>query len=306
MGGKRYGQACGNQRAPFINLQGRLEDDLVEFLTKATMQQLTGQLGDAELRKSNQRHVAEWHAVASHAHAALHIFVPRGGGPGFSSAPVVAPALMAFAEAFRHKNACAFFTIEERLNILDSKVAKTCASAFREGRHFGVWEVQRFYGTHKRECGWHIDGATSLMHLAVTLGGQRDLKVEYACGSKPKDPTKKETATMTRGDVYLSSPFLFHHGVQFKESSRFEDASLSIQMRIGFTSKSESQWINHMRNGEMLAVANVIADVLEAAPVEMPSLDEVKLELQRLWPMTGGKKRTREGGESPRRKKTNV
>ena len=30
-----------------------------------------------------------------------------------------------------------------------------------------------------RKCNWHIDGATSILHLAVTLAGNRYLTVEY-------------------------------------------------------------------------------------------------------------------------------
>lgn len=270
----------GSKQAPFIFLRGCLEPGLGDALQIATMKQLQKQLGEPRLQEENRHNIADCHAIATHSGSNVHVFVPRGGGPGYSTAPCVQPLLMAFVCVFRQKNQPIFMTIAEMLTALGSDEAKIYARALREGRHFGIWEVQRFFGSKPGAPAWHIDGATSLLHLSVTLGGQRELLVEYNESGK----SKVEAAKMSKGDVYLSSPFLFRHGVQHTQGAKFHEASMSIQMRLAFTNSSESKRMNHLRNNKVWEVTKVIASVLDGSSVQLPSLQEVQHELERLCP----------------------
>jgi hypothetical protein len=274
--GERYGEVFEGKRAPFNNLQGKLEGPLVSLLYEKVMLQLRNQLGKNRLMSANQAHVADWHAVTRHAATPMQIFVPRPGG-GFKPTPSANPTLMAFATAFRATNVAIFQTMVERLRRLDSDLAQIIADTIEQDRHLGVCEVQFFHGTRNRKCGWHIDGATSILHFAVTLAGERDLSVEYAENSRKHAACSKETKRMHSGDVYLSSPYLFNHGVHFRESKKPEDGSLSIQMRMGYTSKSQSKpAFNHNRGGQMRKVAEVISGVLNESLVQVPTLADVE------------------------------
>jgi len=269
--GKRYGHDCGGQRAPFINVSGTLEQPLFDLLRRETIDALRHQLG-GKLLESNKVKITDWHAVVRGRR--LTISVPRPG-PGHTSVPSAPDSLMTFIEAFRGANGDIFREMAQRMRQLGSEAGRIVAQAIEEGRIFGILEVQTYHGGRSKDAGWHIDGATSLLHLSITLGGARELLVEYADKADKGSRSHKVPQPMSSGDVYLSSPFLFYHGVKHQHSSSFDGGSLAIQMRIGFTSKDHFRKLNDMRNSEMRKVAEVVADVLGRSSVKLPTYADV-------------------------------
>eukprot|EP00746_Dinoflagellata_sp_MGD_P142832 gnl/MRDRNA2_/MRDRNA2_75745_c0_seq2.p1 gnl/MRDRNA2_/MRDRNA2_75745_c0~~gnl/MRDRNA2_/MRDRNA2_75745_c0_seq2.p1 ORF type:complete len:575 (+),score=105.63 gnl/MRDRNA2_/MRDRNA2_75745_c0_seq2:73-1797(+) len=213
------------QRVPFQHCQASIHDDLVEHLRDAILDQW----GLSKLQEGNVRHVAEWHTVTAFPESA-DLFVPRLG-TGQTSVPRAPLVAVAFAEAFREINSVAWQNVVDRLEVLAAnnhslELRGAChlfVDAVNNGRHFGVLEIQHYYG-EEHNCGRHIDGVTSLLHLALTLNGVRQLTLEsyHKCNSYPSEEKEEKTKAkcaltleLRRGDVYLSSPSLFDHQVVF-------------------------------------------------------------------------------------------
>merc|ERR1711879_758165 len=86
----------------------------------------------------------------------------------------------------------------------------------------------------------HRDGAASLLHMGLTLGGCRTLRV--GAFAEPNEVSTKEKDVwdtwnwchigqltrdlkdikMSKGSAYISAPYCFEHGVRFEEGTRDE------------------------------------------------------------------------------------
>jgi len=225
---------------------------------------------------------ADWHCV--HEWGRAHeLFVPRMDGSGpVRRAP---PRVLAFIEAFRQANAACWARIAQALVSLRAEVSKTDRSF--EGltqifinhvtRHgmLGVIEAQASPGSSFHSMRAHRDGASSLLHLGVTLSGRRKLKSQFPKGppSSAKQGGWVET-DLTAGSVYISSPFLFEHGVQYEEDGPI----LALMCRFAF-SELEAHAVNQLRDWRMARVARTVSDGLDAAAsrgeLRLPSLEEV-------------------------------
>lgn len=100
------------------------------------------------------------------------------------------------------------------------------------------------------EVRYHVDRGNSLLHLAVSVRGHRTL---HACGELVSDDDTlaaddvaaeaAEAAANTAshrpvikfpqapGDVYLSSPYLFPHGVEYPECATWDSRIIAVQCR---------------------------------------------------------------------------
>lgn len=104
-------------------------------------------------------------------------------------------------------------------------------------------------GIPDEEVGYHVDRGNSLLHLAVSVRGHRVL---HACGEPADDEREGEervaAATETEGgegaegkpvikfpqapgDVYLSSPHFFPHGVEYPECPTWDSRIIAVQCR---------------------------------------------------------------------------
>merc|ERR1711976_268280 len=117
-----------------------------------------------------------------------------------------------------------------------SRLLDILLKTFQENGHFAMVEVQAGPGVVTKSMQSHKDGATGLLHLGLTLGGRRTLKVgtykspdkylplredsvfdSNAWRNKTLDGQESSTdaelydVRMKPGFVYLSSPFLFEH-----------------------------------------------------------------------------------------------
>ena len=191
---------------------------------------------------------ADWHATAFWATDPC-IFVPRIDEFLPSKQPPL--RILAFLEAFRQVSAPAWERILDALNALGDKAAKEqrddlqeivriFGEAVKEQNHFSGVEAQIWKGG-PLIMDSHTDGATSLLHLSLTLQGRRTLRVsqfkERHSPYRPQEsrrrgkPPGNEVSVwnddayteeeiwdipQTRGSAYITSPFCFEHGVKYE------------------------------------------------------------------------------------------
>lgn len=331
-----FGRWFGKERAPVVLLQS-FSDQLAEYLRRdpegpfAEMRReppvfplpkdsIWKKWGFDEDNKE-QLLKADWHSVP-HLAKNSGLFVPRLAKWG--NCMRGPPRIVAFMMAFRAVNRPVWSAITEALTGLRrtreeeskeyreegrGKLLGTFIECFKNSRHFGVVEAQ--VGNVRKP--WrqpsHKDGATSLLHLGITLGGRRTLRVGLFPNStsegnasrvvadgegRDPDPMAGENNVwdeelwsgrylkeeeMSLGCVYLSSPFCFEHAVQYEGCERAHDPMIALMCRWGLP-EDLGRHINEMRSEDMLDVTTVIATCLKTASSEgqlrMPSLDEVK------------------------------
>mmetsp|Transcript_96580 Transcript_96580/g.216299 ORF Transcript_96580/g.216299 Transcript_96580/m.216299 type:complete len:604 (-) Transcript_96580:197-2008(-) len=289
-------------RLPFGLLRGKLDHDVVEYLLAEApftapdfnMEWLKEKFGVQGSDKPGEPTTfikGDWYTRPSLA-PKQDIFVPRLGCRG--PARRATRHVMAFAEAFREVNAIVWSGIIKDLKVLAA--APNCSEelqgvcdlfriAMEDGRHFGAAEVQHYSGDGF-EGRLHIDGVTSALHLAVTLGGERDLLMTSS--TEVSGAEADDVFRMRQGDAYLTSPSLFQHKVTFP-SCKPENAAVSLHMRFLF----EPVWwmkkyVNQSRDKETNEVAKIIAAALNQSwPVRLPSIGEVLQHEKRLEAILG-------------------
>lgn len=245
---------------------------------------------------------ADWHTLP-HLKVGDELFVPRfAKSSRLCRAP---PRIMAFAMALRAMNQPLWAAVVEALTALrrarerdDEEYRKegrgrllgTLIECFKNNRHFGVVEAQVRWGDERLRQPSHMDGATSLVHLGLTLGGCRTLRAGVFPNMDTEsvgknvwdedvwDPGHLQEMRMAPGSTYLSSPFCFEHAVQY-EPCGAQEPMIALMCRFGFP-KDLGPHINNMRTDDMLDITTVIATCLKTAcsrgQLRMPSLAEVR------------------------------
>jgi len=175
--------------------------------------------------------------------------------------------------------------------------------AIRNRAHFGEVEAQVWRGGHLVMKS-HTDGATAMLHLGLTLGGCRILRVgkfferhspyrsqpSRRRGRRPGDEVSVWNhqaydrddlwdIELVDGSAYLSLPFSFEHGVLYDEGS-VTNPVVALQCRFAFVDEAEALAVNGHRTGNMRAIAEAttvaLATAVDCGEVRMPSLQEVK------------------------------
>mmetsp|Transcript_16291 Transcript_16291/g.46497 ORF Transcript_16291/g.46497 Transcript_16291/m.46497 type:complete len:892 (-) Transcript_16291:76-2751(-) len=258
---------------------------------------------------------ADWHTLPQLGQIA-ELFVPRLAKLGMiRRAPTRYMALM---QAFRAVNQGCFETLAASLRELSvvwfqkegadiSNLVQHVVACLKGQRHFGMMEVQVWWGEGSLTLPSHKDGATSLLHLGLTLGGSRTLRIGTFASADETSSTRAEEkdkdvwdtfqwshnrqlaaglkdAKMMRGSAYISSPYVFEHGVRFERGSR-NDPIISLQCRFAFEPDVGKQ-LNAKRNDLMHDISSAIAGQLqrscERGELRMPSILEVRQEEQKL------------------------
>merc|ERR1719464_2330112 len=172
------------------------------------------------------------------------------------------------------------------------KILDEVAESFLEHSHFGTIEAQIRWGDTKLRLPSHKDGATSLLHLGLTLGGRRIVRAGWfpSTDVAPKteenvwddilwDEEHLQEMKMLPGSCYLSSPFCFEHAVMYEETIQ-HDPVIALQFRFAFRGMT-GPGVNAIRDtNEMLDITKIIAGALKVAAdggyVRLPTLEEVK------------------------------
>lgn len=267
--------------------------------------------------KREQLFKADWHSVPHLGHRS-GLFVPRRAE--WRTVMRAPPRIAAFVMAFRAVNQPCWTGIvdalvglrrareQENAEYLEEgrgRLLGTLIECFRNQRHFGIIEAQVRFGEAPLRQPSHRDGATSLLHLGLTLGGRRTLRcgvfLTPDCrGNAPaegavvdgEDPMGESNvwnekvwkaehlveAQLRPGSAYLSSPFCFEHAVEYEGCSA-RRPMIALMCRWGFP-EDLGKHVNEMRTEDMLDVVQVVANCLKVACCEgqlrLPSLDEVK------------------------------
>jgi len=253
---------------------------------------------------------ADWHALSFWGDSS-DVFVPRKNA--LTPLPRAPPRVIAFIDAFRQVNSACWKRIVDALGRLREKagaeeqkelvdIVGIFQRAVESRSHFAAIEAQIWSGGHLVMQS-HTDGATAMLHLGLTLGGRRTLRVgKFSERHSPyRDQPMRRRGRRTGdeisvwndeayderdiwdvaqvdGSAYLSLPFCFEHGVQYDSDT--SQPVMALQCRFAFVNESEALEVNGQRTGNMREVAETVADALAAAvdhnELRLPSLDEVQ------------------------------
>lgn len=246
---------------------------------------------------------ADWHTLAP---GAKEVFQPRRAA--VVKMPQAPPRIYAFAKAFRDQNIPVWNSIAHSLRALKMEPSEDVGSladiflhALQERLHFGTVEVQVGRG-NQITLPSHKDGASSLLHLSLTLGGCRTLRMgrytrrhsapkdlpNFAANrhlpSKTRDRLRRERdrkeenvwdsncwrdgnivdSEMLLGSTYISSPCCFEHAVRYGKCS-FDDPVIALQCRFAMLDGEVAHRINMLQDESMRQVSGVVASSLKAA-----------------------------------------
>lgn len=201
--------------------------------------------------------------------------------------PAAGDFTRAFFDAFRHANRDIFDRLKEELADASSArgdeddVCLLLSRWIERGLHFGDLSVQIHYGQGNRQkltsgAAWHADAENSLLHLAVTLRGTRELR---SMRVRSRDGALEEVREVQRpGDVYLSSSALMRHAPLFFDADH-RGRSVAIHARFLYTSR-EVERLRRARTGESWRrLTRAVAEVLARADLRVPSLEQVESRL---------------------------
>ena len=150
--------------------------------------------------------------------------------------PAAGPRLRAFLTAFR--------AVNQTWLAEAARSSPTLQRLYDAGCFFSDLAVQVHFGdaVPPQRVGWHCDGPNSVLHLALSLHGDRSLHTKTHPRADVDDRNHEPHATteavrsvyaQPRGAAYLSSPYAFLHGV---DSPRCDWAGrvVAVQCRLLF------------------------------------------------------------------------
>ena len=220
--------------------------------------------------------------------------------------PPASPFTRAFYEAFRVVNRPIFDELKH--NLYEASTYKTtgkedvCSALARwidDDHHFADLSIQIHYGKGndqklKSGAAWHQDAENSLLHLAVTLRGERALHSKRIRRENDNNNnnhlrplaknTRKESEiveTQRPGDVYLSSSTLMNHAPQFFDTD-YNTRVIAIHARILYTSEGVTHFRKVRTKESWDKLTRVLANTLAVADLKVPTLAQVESQLLKL------------------------
>jgi len=135
--------------------------------------------------------------------------------------------LHAFIEAMRRANAGWIQAIAKHLP--NDGILRRL---LEEGSVFADLAVQIHFGegVDARHLAWHHDGPNSLLHMALSVRGNRVLHARLA--QAPEEAEKHVSHVCSAGQVYLSSPYFFRHAVEYPTRRTYHDRIIAVQCRF--------------------------------------------------------------------------
>lgn len=213
---------------------------------------------------------------------------PRRGYP--FDKPAAPVQLRAFYTAFRETNRAAFETAIGRLNGLststeaitpaDKDAVDSLARLFDpDGASLlGDLAIQVHCGTAVEDpnVGWHTDAINSLFHLATSIHGSRKL---YSFLQREQTlPDYIDWSPfcddLQQGDVYVSSPAFFRHGVGYPAED-WSRRTIAIQARFLLTEEDFSKLRTVESDAIREQIATIIAELI-CSGFHWPSLADIK------------------------------
>jgi len=189
----------------------------------------------------------------------------------------------AFIESVRKINANLLSSLKETLTTLansdpENIIPESLVQEFIDGvfRNIAI-QVHFSNASYNREFLYHMDHVFSVLHMAITLNGQRI--VGFRVGNDPLDSVKQYTELAIRmqpGDVYITTPAGIMHGISMDELN-IADRSVAIQCRTLLGSEASIAWSKRVPE---LCVE--ITKLLDKYPLRMPTYLEWDLEFKKM------------------------
>jgi hypothetical protein len=288
----------GAQSTPLVMIQSKLEDDLLqrflqEHLYSCNEDQLNSYPGlDNRVKEPVYVYEGYYHSLPT-----SQTVYSKNPNPFIGTdfdKPAATPFTRAFYQAFRSVNKEIFDTL--KYNLLEAStfkatgnddVCSVLAQWIDKGYHFGDLSIQIHYGQGNEQklksgVAWHQDAENSLLHLSVTLRGERVLHSKRIRRNlnKLRSLMKNEKPTevlevQQPGNIYLSSSTLMNHAPQFFDTN-YSTRVIAIHARILYTS-SDVDYFRKVRTKESWdKLTNVLANTLVAADLKVPTLAQVE------------------------------
>ena len=200
--------------------------------------------------------------------------------------PAAPIRLRAFLHAFRRKNTG---WIADALGAADSPAGALLRKVWLEERAFSDLAVQVHYGhgIPAEAVGFHTDAHNSLLHMALSLHGGRRLHSMLGLGGEADGDGRGRGRAQSlvvekqaAGDVYVSSPFAFEHGVEYPRCT-FAQRTVAVQCRLLLTHEEVQAMLDRTRPGSYVAdgdwkdvLERCISPALLAADLALPTAEE--------------------------------
>ena len=187
--------------------------------------------------------------------------------------PAAPLRLRAFLAAVRSVNSEWFEQLAAAAGLPDFE------ALLKDGRAFSDVAVQVHHGTAitEEDARYHMDGINSCLHLALSLKGARSLLCQLA--DQPSDTPTTRSFDFSAGDVYVSCPWAFPHGVAYPQCD-WDSRIVAVQCRLLFSLEEERQLHSHPDLARRLLPA--ITEAIAGGTLRMPSLLDVEAEVARL------------------------
>lgn len=124
-----------------------------------------------------------------------------------------------------------------------------------------------------KSIGWHFDAENSALHIALSLQGNRTLLVREGPAVECVPDDSVERFPQQPGDVYISSPFAFCHGVAYRQCA-FADRICAVQLRFALT--CEQYGALRKVDPQQIREAHIkITKAMQGATIRVPTLQDM-------------------------------
>jgi len=147
-----------------------------------------------------------------------------------------------------------------------------------EGRVFADLAVQIHAGqaVERADIGWHTDGPNSILHAALSIAGARALHSRRHADADPSTMEGEFVEPMSPGDVYVSSPAAFAHGVSYGQAYRWSKRTIAVQARFLFDGATEAYgFVEPDEMGDWAGLMRALSSSLAGSPLELPDMSTV-------------------------------
>ena len=151
-----------------------------------------------------------------------------------------------------------------------------------KGRVFADLAVQIHAGqtVERKDVGWHTDGSNSILHAALSIAGSRSLHSRGHSDAHSRGMEEEEEEEfvdpMSPGDVYVSSPATFAHGVSYGQAYRWSKRTIAIQARFLFDGAMEVYgFVEPDEMGDWPGLMRALSSSLAGSPLELPDMSTV-------------------------------
>jgi hypothetical protein len=173
--------------------------------------------------------------------------------------PAAPIQIRAFLQAFRKANQHWLESLGRTLQKSETVSCVRLADLIQRGFNFADIALQIHAGGEvgSEDIGWHQDGLNSILHMAVSIHGTRTLHTQLA--RTASGVYEEEATDQTGGDVYVSSPSAFRHGVRYPQIDQWSERVVALQCRLLLTMEDQATlYVSSKRNTHLVIVFHLV------------------------------------------------